>query len=127
MPAYFLEHHQLFHLLTGNLSHQIEHHLFPDMPARHYARIAPKIQAICQKYELPYNTGRFGRQLRQVMGRIHYFSKPRTAEWQAYLQSQSPASTHAVKEETKDVPVIRGLGEIPSPSHAPSFILCLTH
>ena len=29
---------RLFHLLSGNLSHQIEHHLFPDMPARRYAR-----------------------------------------------------------------------------------------
>ena len=24
---------KLFHILSGNLSHQIEHHLFPDMPA----------------------------------------------------------------------------------------------
>ena len=27
----------LFHILSGNLSHQIEHHLFPDIPARRYA------------------------------------------------------------------------------------------
>ena len=27
---------KLFHLLSGNLSHQIEHHLFPDVPARRY-------------------------------------------------------------------------------------------
>ena len=31
---------KLFHLLSGNLSHQIEHHLFPDMPAHRYAEIA---------------------------------------------------------------------------------------
>ena len=30
----------LFHLLSGNLSHQIEHHLFPDLPARRYPQIA---------------------------------------------------------------------------------------
>ncbi len=30
----------LFHLMTGNLSHQIEHHLFPDMPSNRYAEIA---------------------------------------------------------------------------------------
>ncbi len=29
---------KLFHLMTGNLSHQIEHHLFPDLPARRYPR-----------------------------------------------------------------------------------------
>lgn len=33
---------KLFHLLSGNLSHQIEHHLFPpDVPARRYARWPP--------------------------------------------------------------------------------------
>ena len=29
-----------FHVMTGNLSHQIEHHLFPDLPARRYPEIA---------------------------------------------------------------------------------------
>ena len=31
---------KLFHTLTGNLSFQIEHHLFPDIPARRYPEIA---------------------------------------------------------------------------------------
>src|SRR5690606_36132369 len=31
---------KLFHIMTGNLSHQIEHHLFPDIPARRYAEMA---------------------------------------------------------------------------------------
>ena len=39
----------LFHLLTGNLSHQIEHHLFPDLPAHRYAEIAPQVQALCEE------------------------------------------------------------------------------
>lgn len=102
---------KLFHILTGNLSHQIEHHIFPDMPANHYARISPQVQAICRKYNLPYNTGRFGRQLRQVIGRIRHFSKPSAEEWQAYLQSQATKSTHVTKEKQDDAPVIRGLGK----------------
>ena len=32
----------LFHILSGNLSHQIEHHLFPDLPARRYPRSRPR-------------------------------------------------------------------------------------
>jgi len=28
---------KLFHIMSGNLSHQIEHHLFPDLPAHRYA------------------------------------------------------------------------------------------
>ncbi|HSU08390.1 MAG TPA: acyl-CoA desaturase, partial [Pseudonocardia sp.] len=34
---------RLFHLMTGNLSHQIEHHLFPDVPSNRYAEIAPRV------------------------------------------------------------------------------------
>ena len=30
------------HLMTGNLSHQIEHHLFPDLPSNRYQEIAPE-------------------------------------------------------------------------------------
>ena len=32
------------HFMTGNLSHQIEHHLFPDLPSNRYAEIAPQVQ-----------------------------------------------------------------------------------
>jgi linoleoyl-CoA desaturase len=42
------------HLMSGNLSHQIEHHLFPDLPSNRYAEIAPKVQALFEKYELTY-------------------------------------------------------------------------
>ena len=30
------------HLMSGNLSHQIEHHLFPDLPSNRYYEIAPE-------------------------------------------------------------------------------------
>ena len=30
------------HLMSGNLSHQIEHHLFPDLPSNRYAEVAPQ-------------------------------------------------------------------------------------
>jgi linoleoyl-CoA desaturase len=59
-----------FHILTGHLSHQIEHHLFPDMPAHRYAEIAPEIQAVCRKYGLRYNTGGLFKQYLTVMKRI---------------------------------------------------------
>jgi fatty acid desaturase len=59
-----------FHLLSGNLSHQIEHHLFPDLPARRYATIAIEVQALCDEYELPYESGRFSRQLFSVARKI---------------------------------------------------------
>ena len=59
-----------FHILTGHLSHQIEHHLFPDMPAHRYVEVAPQVQALCAKYGLRYNTGNLFRQYLTVMKRI---------------------------------------------------------
>jgi hypothetical protein len=37
----------------------VEHHLFPDMPSTRYAEIAPRVKEICERYELPYNSGPF--------------------------------------------------------------------
>jgi linoleoyl-CoA desaturase len=47
----------LFHVMSGNLSFQVEHHLFPDMPSSRYQQIAPRVREICEEYGLPYNTG----------------------------------------------------------------------
>ncbi|MGH3493439.1 MAG: fatty acid desaturase family protein [Sciscionella sp.] len=69
----------LFHLLSGNLSHQIEHHLFPDLPARRYAEIAPEVRDICRRYGLPYNTGGLSRQLSSVFGKIFRLALPGSA------------------------------------------------
>jgi NADPH-dependent stearoyl-CoA 9-desaturase len=56
----------LFHLLSGNLSFQVEHHLFPDVPSSRYAEIAPRVRDICRRYGLPYNTGPLHKQLGTV-------------------------------------------------------------
>ena len=37
---------KVMHFMTGNLSFQIEHHLFPDLPSNRYAEIAPQVQAL---------------------------------------------------------------------------------
>lgn len=68
----------LFHLLTGHLSHQIEHHLFPDLPAARYPEIAPRVREICERYGQGYNTGSFTRQLGSVIGRIFRHALPST-------------------------------------------------
>jgi linoleoyl-CoA desaturase len=60
----------VFHLLTGNLSFQIEHHLFPDIPSNRYAEIAPQVRQVCERHGLPYNSGRLGRQYRSVYRQI---------------------------------------------------------
>ncbi|WP_252445631.1 fatty acid desaturase family protein [Pseudonocardia humida] len=60
----------LFHIMTGNLSHQIEHHLFPDMPSNRYAEIAPRIREICDRYGLTYTAGSLPKQYGKVVRTI---------------------------------------------------------
>jgi fatty acid desaturase len=60
----------MFHVASGNLGYQVEHHLYPDMPSTRYAEIAPRVKAICEHYELPYNTGPFLKQLGAVQRTI---------------------------------------------------------
>jgi fatty acid desaturase len=57
----------LFHVISGNLGYQVEHHLFPDMPSTRYGEIAPRVRQICERYGLPYNTG----PLRKQWGSVH--------------------------------------------------------
>jgi fatty acid desaturase len=66
----------------GGLNYQIEHHLFPDLPAHRYPQIAPEVRALCEKHDLPYNTGGLLRQIGSVWSKIfrlglpNFFTKP---------------------------------------------------
>jgi NADPH-dependent stearoyl-CoA 9-desaturase len=66
----------LFHIMTGNLSHQIEHHLFPDMPSNRYRQIAPRVQEICRRYGLTYTAGPLPRQYGRVLRKLAKLSFP---------------------------------------------------
>lgn len=59
-----------FHILTGQLSHQIEHHLFPDMPSNRYPEVAPRVYALCSRYGLPYHEGSLLRQYGTTLYKI---------------------------------------------------------
>src|SRR5690606_20999538 len=66
----------LFHIMTGNLSHQIEHHLFPDIPSNRYAEIAPRVREICERYGLPYTTGSLPKQYGTVVRKLARLAFP---------------------------------------------------
>jgi linoleoyl-CoA desaturase len=66
----------LFHVLTGNLSHQIEHHLFPDVPSSRHAELAPRVRELAARYGLPYNTGSLTRQFGTTIFRIWKMALP---------------------------------------------------
>ncbi|MFI7867651.1 fatty acid desaturase family protein [Ectopseudomonas khazarica] len=69
----------LLHILTGNLSHQIEHHLFPDLPARRYAELAREVRLICMRYGQHYNCGSLWAQFATVLRRIWIYRLPPAA------------------------------------------------
>ncbi|WP_166258210.1 fatty acid desaturase family protein [Marinobacter salicampi] len=64
------------HVLSGHLSYQIEHHVFPDLPAHRYREISPRVQAVCEKHGIHYNSGTFRKQYSTVLQRILKFSLP---------------------------------------------------
>jgi linoleoyl-CoA desaturase len=76
---------KLMHIMTGNLSHQIEHHCFPDLPSNHYGEVAVEVREICQRYGLPYTTGPIHRQVGQSWAKVFRLALPprRTAKRQA--------------------------------------------
>jgi NADPH-dependent stearoyl-CoA 9-desaturase len=61
---------RLFHIMSGNLSFQIEHHLFPDIPAHRHAEISVEVREICERYGVPYNTGPLYKQFATVVRKI---------------------------------------------------------
>lgn len=67
---------KLFHILSGNLSHQIEHHLFPDLPAHRYADMAVDVREACARYGIPYNSGPLYKQFGSVVKKIVRLSFP---------------------------------------------------
>jgi NADPH-dependent stearoyl-CoA 9-desaturase len=67
---------RLFHILAGNLSFQIEHHLFPDLPANRYGEISVEVREICERYGLPYNVGPLHRQFGSVVKKICRLALP---------------------------------------------------
>ncbi|MCD4523940.1 acyl-CoA desaturase [Nocardioides sp. cx-173] len=64
------------HFMTGNLSHQIEHHLFPDLPSNRYAEIAPQVQDLFQRYGLSYHMAPLPKQVASAWHKVVRLSLP---------------------------------------------------
>ena len=71
---------KLMHLMTGNLSHQIEHHCFPDLPSNRYGEVAVEVREICRRYGLPYTTGPLPRQVFQAWAKVFRLALPPKAK-----------------------------------------------
>ena len=64
------------HLMAGNLSHQIEHHLFPDLPSNRYAEIAPRVRALFTQYGLRYHAAPMPQQVASAWHKVLRLSLP---------------------------------------------------
>ncbi|MGV9827081.1 MULTISPECIES: fatty acid desaturase family protein [unclassified Gordonia (in: high G+C Gram-positive bacteria)] len=62
--------------MSGNLCYQIEHHLYPDLPSNRLAEIAVRVQALCEKYDLPYSTGSLWMQYLKTLRTINKLALP---------------------------------------------------
>ncbi len=83
----------LLHLMTGNLSYQVEHHLYPDLPSNRYQEIAPKVQEIFERYGLTYVTGPLPKQVASAWAKVLRLSLP---------SSPGRTTTAAPAEEAAD-------------------------
>jgi fatty acid desaturase len=101
----------MFHVISGNLGYQVEHHLYPDMPSTRYGEIAPKVREICERNGLPYNTGPFHQQLGMVQRTILRLALP------GGRHARSPGPTR-VRWSEAGVSVMRS-GSPTAPSEAP--------
>ncbi|BBX71253.1 fatty acid desaturase family protein [Mycolicibacterium psychrotolerans] len=66
----------LLHFMTGNLSFQIEHHLFPDLPSNRYQEIAPQVQELFERYGLTYTSGSLPKQVASAWKKVFRLSLP---------------------------------------------------
>lgn len=67
---------RLLHIMSGHLSLQIEHHLFPDIPAHRYVELSKKVEKIAKRHGIPYNRAPFFRQYTTVLQKLVRHSLP---------------------------------------------------
>ncbi len=94
-----IEGSEVMHVMTGNLSHQIEHHLFPDLPSNRYKEIAPRIRAIMARHDLRYVTGPLHKQVASAWGKVFKYSlpnpSPTRSRWGQIVDGVSAQARHA--------------------------------
>lgn len=95
---------KLMHLMTGNLSHQIEHHCFPDLPSNRYHEVAVEVREICQRYGLPYTTGPIHRQVGQAWAKVFRLALP-------------PRTPRALPKNVVNAPVPPSRASLPMVAH----------
>jgi fatty acid desaturase len=97
----------LFHILAGNLSFQIEHHLFPDLPANRYAEISTEVKEICERYGIPYNVGPLRKQFGSVVKKIFRLALPGSGNGGRAAAEPGPLATGSARPVPESAPPAR--------------------
>ena len=96
------------HILSGHLSHQVEHHLYPDLPAWRYRELGPQVQEICARYGIPYQVDSLSNQLKTVaVNTVKYALPPleKLPKWlQKGIKSAQPLINKSIQEKTRVLP-----------------------
>jgi NADPH-dependent stearoyl-CoA 9-desaturase len=104
------------HIMTGNLSHQIEHHLFPDMPSNRYAQIAPQIRDICERYGIAYTTGTLPQQVASAWRQVVRLSLPNDTSAAQTAAMLAKGAARSVRGKVRGA-LARRRGQAPAPLH----------
>ncbi|MEV6770437.1 fatty acid desaturase [Nocardia sp. NPDC051030] len=99
-------------LMSGNLSYQIEHHLFPDIPSNRYPEVSLKVRALCDKYDLPYTTGSLGKQYLLAFRTIHKLALP--DQWLKRTADDAPETSSERKFAGITLPAMPTMPTMPS-------------
>lgn len=90
-------------VLSGHLSHQIEHHLFPEIPGHRYPAMGREVQRICKKHGIPYQTGSLFQQAKSVARAMFRYTLP-----------SAPSDEHRKAENIPKVQPARALRGVSS-------------
>lgn len=66
----------LTNYLYGGLNFQIEHHLFPSMPANNNGRAQKIVSEYCAKHGISYHVTSLGQSYREILGHLHEVGAP---------------------------------------------------
>jgi linoleoyl-CoA desaturase len=90
----------MLHMMTGNLSFQVEHHLYPDLPSNRYREIAPKVQELFERYGLTYTTGPLVKQVASAWAKVVRLSLPNDVLAKAPVPATPIALVRRVRGES---------------------------
>jgi NADPH-dependent stearoyl-CoA 9-desaturase len=88
------------HILSGNLSHQIEHHIWPDLPSNRYAEVAPRVRAIFEKYGLNYHSASMPKQVASAWHKTLRLSFP-NGWWESTTVRNLPSQLKKLRKVVK--------------------------